>query len=53
MAKAGWRSPLESLAQGNIRGVWERLPLTQQRAILDAVCDITVVRGQRGQDART
>ena len=43
LAKAGWRSPLEPLANGNIEAAWEKLSLAQKRAILDAVADVTVL----------
>jgi DNA invertase Pin-like site-specific DNA recombinase len=43
LAKVGWRSPLEPLADGNIRRVWAVLSLMQKRAILDVVCDVTVL----------
>ena len=32
LAKAGWRSPLEPLANGNIAAVWESLSLAQKLA---------------------
>jgi hypothetical protein len=44
LAKVGWRSPLEPLAQGNIRKTWGKLSLMQKRAILESVVDITVVK---------
>jgi site-specific DNA recombinase len=43
LAKAGWRSPLEPLARGDVRGVWEKMALAQKRAVLDVVCDVTVL----------
>ncbi len=43
LAKAGWRSPLEPLADGNIGAVWTALSLAQKRAILEALCDVTVL----------
>ena len=43
LAKAGWRSPLEPLANGDIEAAWEKLSLAQKRAILDAVCDVAVL----------
>lgn len=43
LAKAGWRSPLEPLAGGDIRAAWAALSLMQRRAIVDAVVDITVL----------
>jgi site-specific DNA recombinase len=43
LAKAGWRSPLEPLAGGDIGAVWEKVALAQKRAILDAVCDVRVL----------
>jgi site-specific DNA recombinase len=55
LAKAGWRSPLEPLTGGNIEAVWKQLTLAQNRAILDAVADVTVLptkatRNRRGFD---
>jgi site-specific DNA recombinase len=55
LAKAGWRSPLEPLAGGNIEAAWKQLTLAQKRAILDAVADVTVLptaatRNRRGFD---
>ena len=32
LAKAGWRSPLEPLANGDIRAAWAKLSLMQKRA---------------------
>lgn len=43
LAKVGWRSPLEPLANGDIRAAWDKLPLMGKRAILDAVADVTVL----------
>ena len=43
LAKAGWRSPLEPLANGDIRQAWERLSLMGKRAILDVAADVTVL----------
>jgi DNA invertase Pin-like site-specific DNA recombinase len=43
LAAAGWRSPLEPLAGGDIEAAWEGLPLAQKRAILDAVADVHVL----------
>ena len=43
LAKAGWRSPLEPLANGDIRAVWAGLSLMSKRAILDVVADVTVL----------
>jgi site-specific DNA recombinase len=43
LAKAGWRSPLEPLAGGDIAAVWGGLSLAQRRAILDVVCDVYVL----------
>ena len=43
LAKAGWRSPLEPLAGGNIAAVWEKLSLMQKRAILEVVADVYVL----------
>jgi hypothetical protein len=42
LAKAGWRSPLEPLANGDIRAAWAELSLMSKRAILDVVADVTV-----------
>lgn len=47
LAKAGWRSPLEPLANGNIGAVWEGLSLAQKRAILEVVCDVSVLPTRR------
>lgn len=47
LAKAGWRSPLEPLANGDIGAAWAALPLAQKRAILEAVCDVTVLPTMR------
>jgi DNA invertase Pin-like site-specific DNA recombinase len=43
LAKAGWRSPLEPLAGGNIEAAWEKLSLMQKRAILEVVADVHVL----------
>ena len=43
LAKAGWRSPLEPLAGGDIAKTWAKLSLMQKRAILDVVADVTVL----------
>ena len=43
LAKAGWRSPLEPLAGGDIAAVWGGLSLARRRAILDAVADVHVL----------
>jgi hypothetical protein len=43
LAKAGWRSPLEPLAGGNIEAAWAQLSLMQKRAILEAVADVHVL----------
>jgi DNA invertase Pin-like site-specific DNA recombinase len=43
LAKAGWRSPLEPLANGDIKAAWGNLSLVQKRGILDVVCDVTVL----------
>ena len=43
LAQVGWRSPLEPLANGDIRQAWERLSLMQKRAILVVVADVTVL----------
>jgi hypothetical protein len=43
LAKAGWRSPLEPLAGGDIAAVWAGLPLGQKRAILQVVADVHVL----------
>ena len=43
LAKAGWRSPLEPLAGGNIEAVWATLTLAQRRPILTKLCDVTVL----------
>jgi site-specific DNA recombinase len=43
LAKAGWRSPLEPLANGDIGAAWEQLSLAQKRAILDVVAEVTVL----------
>jgi hypothetical protein len=43
LAAAGWRSPLEPLAGGDIEAAFEALPLAQKRAILDAVADVHVL----------
>ena len=43
LAKAGWRSPLEPLAGGNIEAVWATLTLAQRRPILTKVCDVWVL----------
>ena len=43
LAKAGWRSPLEPLAGGDIAAVWDGLPLVQKRAILNLVADVHVL----------
>ena len=32
LAKAGWRSPLEPLAGGDVEAVWGQLSLAQKRA---------------------
>ncbi len=53
LAKAGWRSPLEPLAGGNIKAVWAQLSLLQKRATLEVVADVTVLptkRTTRGLD---
>ncbi|HTX95091.1 MAG TPA: recombinase family protein [Mycobacterium sp.] len=43
LAKAGWRSPLEPLAGGDIAAAWSVLSLMQKRAILDAVAEVHVL----------
>jgi site-specific DNA recombinase len=43
LAQAGWRSPLEPLAGGDIAAAWEGLPLPQKRAILDVIADVHVL----------
>jgi hypothetical protein len=43
LAKAGWRSPLEPLANGDIGAAWESLSLAQKRAILEVVSDVAVL----------
>ena len=43
LAKAGWRSPLEPLANGDIRQAWDQLSLMSKRAILNVVADVTVL----------
>jgi site-specific DNA recombinase len=43
LAQAGWRSPLEPLAGGDIAAVWTGLALMQKRAILDVIADVTVL----------
>ena len=43
LAKAGWRSPLEPLADGDIGAAWRQLPMMARRAILDVVADVTVL----------
>ena len=43
LAQAGWRSPLEPLAGGNIATVWEQLSLAQKRAVLEVVADVHVL----------
>lgn len=43
LAKAGWRSPLEPLANGDIHKAWARLSVMQKRAILNVACDVTVL----------
>jgi site-specific DNA recombinase len=43
LAKAGWRSPLEPLASGDIEAAWSQLSLMQKRAILDVVADVHVL----------
>lgn len=43
LAKAGWRSPLEPLAGGDIEAAWKNLSLAQKRGILQAVADVTVL----------
>jgi len=47
LAKAGWRSPLEPLAGGNIEAAWQQLSLMQKRVILEAVCDVHVLPTKR------
>jgi hypothetical protein len=43
LARAGWRSPLDALADGDIAAAWAQLPLASRRAILDVVADIHVL----------
>jgi site-specific DNA recombinase len=43
LAKAGWRSPLEPLAGGDVGAAWKQLSLARKRAILDVVADVTVL----------
>ena len=43
LAKAGWRSPLEPLAGGNIEAAWKQLSLVQRQAILEVVADVHVL----------
>ena len=43
LAQAGWRSPLEALANGDIAAAWAQLPLATKRAILDVIADVHVL----------
>jgi DNA invertase Pin-like site-specific DNA recombinase len=43
LARAGWRSPLDALAHGDIAAAWAQLPLASRRAILDVVADVHVL----------
>jgi hypothetical protein len=45
------RSPLEALPLGTdqVRGVWERLPLGSQRAIVRLLVDVTLHKGRPGR----
>jgi DNA invertase Pin-like site-specific DNA recombinase len=43
LARAGWRSPLDALAHGDIAAAWTQLPLASRRAILQVVADIHVL----------
>jgi len=42
LAAAGWRSPLEPFAHGDVCDVWAALTLAQRRAILKVTATITV-----------
>jgi hypothetical protein len=43
LAKAGWRSPLEPLAGGDIEAAWAQLSLMPKRAILQVVADVHIL----------
>jgi DNA invertase Pin-like site-specific DNA recombinase len=43
LSAAGWRSPLEPLAGGDIEAAWKQLSLAQKRAILGVVADVHVL----------
>jgi DNA invertase Pin-like site-specific DNA recombinase len=43
LARAGWRSPLDALAAGDIAAAWAQLPLASRRAILQVVADVHVL----------
>ena len=43
LARAGWRSPLDALAAGDIAAAWAQLPLTSRRAILQVIADVHVL----------
>jgi hypothetical protein len=43
LAKAGWRSPLEPLAGGNVEAAWHGLSLAHKRAILHVIADVRVL----------
>jgi DNA invertase Pin-like site-specific DNA recombinase len=43
LAKAGWRSPLEPLANGDVGKAWAALSLARKRAILEVVADVHVL----------
>lgn len=43
LAKAGWRSPLEPLAGGDIAKAWAALSLARKRAIVDKIADVHVL----------
>ncbi len=43
LAKASQHDPLELLADGDVRKLWDGLTLSTQRAILNRVCEIRVL----------
>ena len=43
LAKAGWHSPLEPLAGGDIGKLWSSLSLARKRAIVDKIADVYVL----------
>jgi hypothetical protein len=43
LAAAGWRSPLEPLAGGDVGKLWATLSLARKRAIVDKICDVHVL----------